>query len=160
MEAYINEPHCEADTGRKCGLRIIIWKQNRQDLFHEVKNSYAFNDSLKLKESKGLQINNNKKCTKLMDPLFQIESDSFEFPSKLLVMALFITTQQPCHFSFPSCTHLATRCFDLWLYLLCLSGIGKWELITEKHPSDLEDRFSCHQLIPEAQHPPFEQKVK
>lgn len=61
------------------GLRIIIWKQNHQGLFCEVKNSYAFNDSLKLKESKRLQINNNKKCTKLMDPLFQIESDSFEF---------------------------------------------------------------------------------
>lgn len=95
-----------------------------------------------------------------MDPLFQIVSDSFEFQNKPLVMALFITMQQPCHFSFHNCTHSAMCCFDLWLYLPCLSGVGKWELITEKHPSDSEDRFSCHQLIPEAQYPPFEEKLK
>lgn len=98
MEAYINETHWEADVGRKCDLRIIIWKQNHQGLYCGVKNSWASNDSLKLKESKGLQINNNEKCTKLMDPLFQIVSDSFEFQSKPLVMALFITTRKPCHF--------------------------------------------------------------
>lgn len=151
MEACINETHWKADAGRKCGSRIIIWKQNCQGLFCEVKTSYAFNDSWKLKESKELQINNNKKCTKLMDPLFQIEIDKFEFHRKHLVMALF---------SFPSCTHWAVCCLHLWLYLPCLSGRGKWELISEKHPSDLEDRFSCHQLIPEAQYPPVEQKVK
>lgn len=37
MEGYINETHWEADAGRKCGLRIIIWKQNHQGLFYEVK---------------------------------------------------------------------------------------------------------------------------
>lgn len=52
-----------------------------------------------------------------MDPLFQIVSDSFEFQNKPLVMALFITMQQPCHFSFHNCTHSAMCCFDLWVYL-------------------------------------------
>lgn len=53
--------------------------------------------SLKLRESKGLQIN-NKKGTKVMEPLFQTVRDSFEFQSETLVMALFITMWKPCHF--------------------------------------------------------------
>lgn len=160
MEACSNETHWGADAGGKCGLRIIIWKQNHRGLFSEVRNSYAFNGSLKFRESEGLQINNNKQCSELMDPLFQIESDSSELQSKPLAMALFICGQQPCRFHFPGRARPAPRCFDLWLHLPCLSAVGTWELITGKHPSDLEDGFSCHQLIPEAQHPPFEQKVK